>query len=186
MRVTFDLLAPVYDLFMPEPDLERLRRLLRLPAPGRMLEAGGGTGRVASDLLPLVGTLVVNDLSAPMLQRAKAKGPLCPVQSYVERLPFADGSFSRVLAIDALHHFNDHQVAVREMIRVLAVGGRLVIEEPNIERFPVKLVALVEKLGRMTSNFLQTEEIRSLVEAQGLDPEIACFRDFATCVVADK
>ena len=186
MRVTFDLLAPIYDLFMPEPDLERLRELLRLPAPGRMLEAGGGTARVSAELLPMVEIVVINDLSASMLRRAKAKGPLHTVQSYVERLPFADGSFSRVLTVDALHHFNDQQAAVREMTRVLAVGGRLVIEEPDIERFPVKLVALLEKLGRMTSSFRQTEEIRSLVAAQGLEPEVVCLRDLFTCVVADK
>ncbi len=186
MKVTFDLLAPIYDAVMPGPDPEQLRQLLRLPTPGRMLEAGGGTGRVSSHLLPLVGSLVVNDLSAPMLARAQAKGALRPVQSYVERLPFPDSCFSRVFAVDAFHHFDDHQAAIRELVRVLRPRGRLVIKEPDIQRFSIKLVALIEKLGGMDSHFLSGEEISALVAARGLDPRITCLNGFFTCVVADK
>jgi len=182
----FDLLAPIYDLVIPPPDPERLRRLLRLPTEGRMLEAGGGTGRVSSRLTSLVGSLVINDLSAPMLKEAQRKGPLHPVQSYVERLPFPDDSFDRVFAIDALHHFDDHRAAVRELLRVLRTEGRLVIEEPDIRRFPVKLIALLEKLALMKSHFLSAEEIRELVVSQGQTAQIGCISDFATCVVVDK
>jgi demethylmenaquinone methyltransferase/2-methoxy-6-polyprenyl-1,4-benzoquinol methylase len=182
----FDLLAPIYDLVIPPPDPARLRRLLRLPIEGRMLEAGGGTGRVSSRLIPLVGTLVVNDLSAPMLKEAQRKGPLHPVQSYVERLPFPDGGFDRVFAVDALHHFDDHEAAVRELLRVLRPEGRLVIEEPDIRRFPVKLVALLEKLFLMNSHFLSGEEILKLVASHGFDAQIGCISDLATCVVVDK
>lgn len=182
----FDLLAPIYDWVIPPPDPERLRELLRLPTRGRMLEAGGGTGRVSSALTSLVGALVVNDLSAPMLKEAQEKGELLPVQSYVEKLPFPDASFSRVFAVDAFHHFNDHRAAVGELLRVLRPEGRLVIEEPDIRRFPVKVIALLEKLALMNSHFLSGERIRSLVRSHGLDAHIACISDFATCVVVDK
>jgi demethylmenaquinone methyltransferase/2-methoxy-6-polyprenyl-1,4-benzoquinol methylase len=163
-----------------------MRRLLRLPTEGRVLEAGGGTGRVSSELVPLVGTLVINDLSQPMLRQARSKGSLQPVQSYVERLPFPDASFDRVFAVDALHHFSDHHAALGELLRVLRPEGRLVIEEPDITRFVVKLVALFEKLALMNSHFLSGEEIRALVASHGLQAEIGCISDFATCVVVDK
>ncbi len=182
----FDLLAPIYDIVIPPPDPARLRQLLRLPTRGRMLEAGGGTGRVSSRLVPLVGTLVINDLSAPMLKEAQRKGTLHPVQSYVERLPFPDGSFERVLAIDALHHFNDHHAAVGELLRVLRPEGRLVIEEPDIKRLPVKLIALLEKVALMNSHFLPAEKIHALVASHGVEAQIGCLRDFATCIVVDK
>jgi len=182
----FDLLAPIYDLVIPPPDPTRLRHLLRLPTQGRMLEAGGGTGRVSSLLLPLVGTLVINDLSAPMLKEAQQKGALHPVQSYVERLPFPDESFDRVFAVDAFHHFDDHRTAVGELLRVLRSDGRLVIEEPDIRRFPVKIVALLEKLALMKSHFLTENEIRAMVASHGLAAQIGCISDFATCVVVDK
>ncbi len=182
----FDLLAPIYDLVIRPPDPARLRELLRLPIQGRMLEAGAGTGRVSSLLAPWVGTLVINDLSAPMLREAQEKGLLNPVQSYVERLPFPEASFSRVFAVDALHHFDDHRAAVGELVRILEPGGRLVIEEPDIKRFPVKVIALLEKVAMMQSHFLSGERISALVAAHGLEARIACLGGYATCVVVDK
>lgn len=182
----FDFLAPIYDRVIPAPDPERLRDMLRLPTPGRVLEAGGGTGRVSFEMIPMVGTLVINDLSRPMLRKAQAKGALRPVQSYVERLPFADACFSRVFAVDAFHHFDDHRTAIRELLRVLQPKGRLVIEEPDIGRFPVKIVALLEKLALMNSHFLSAEEIRALVAAEGLQAHTGCLSDFSTCVIVDK
>mgnify|MGYP001035257193 CR=1 FL=1 len=182
----FDFLAPIYDRVIPPPDPGRLRDLLRLPTPGRVLEAGGGTGRVSAELIPMVGTLVINDLSRPMLKQAQEKGPLWPVQSYVERLPFADESFSRVFAVDAFHHFNDHHTAIRELLRVLRPKGRLIIEEPDIKRFPVKVVALLEKLALMRSRFLPAEEIRALIASHGLQAWTGCLSDFSTCVIVDK
>jgi demethylmenaquinone methyltransferase/2-methoxy-6-polyprenyl-1,4-benzoquinol methylase len=186
MPCHFDLLAPIYDRVIPPPDQERLRRLLRLPTEARVLEAGGGTGRVSSALLPLVGTLVINDLSAPMLRKARGKGAPHLVQSYVERLPFPNASFGRVFAVDAFHHFSDQQTAVAELLRVLGPGGRLVIEEPDIRRLPVKLVALVERVAVMRSQFLSGEEIRKLFASRGLQAHIECIDDFATCVVVEK
>lgn len=182
----FDFLAPIYDLVMPPPDPERLRDLLRLPTPGRVLEAGGGTGRVSAELIPMVGTLVINDLSRPMLMQAQEKGPLWPVQSYVERLPFSDECFSRVFAVDAFHHFNDHHTAIRELLRVLQPKGRLIIEEPDIKRFPVKIVALLEKLALMNSHFLSADEIRALIAAEGLQARAGCLTDYSTCIIVDK
>lgn len=182
----FDLLAPIYDWVIPAPDPERLRELLHLPTRGRLLEAGGGTGRVASLLAPLVGTLVLNDLSAPMLREAQAKGTLHPAQSYVERLPFPDACFSRVLAVDAFHHFHDHRAALGELLRVLETGGRLVIEEPDITRVPVKAVALLEKLTLMRSHFFSAERIQALMREHGVEAQVGCLRDYAVCVVVDK
>ena len=186
MTDLFDLLAPIYDWVIPPPDPDRLRQLLRLPIQGRMLEAGGGTGRVSSLLTPLVGTLVINDVSAPMLREAQGKGGLHPAQSYVERLPFPDRCFSRVIAIDAFHHFRDHRAAIGELLRVLEAGGRLVVEEPDITRFPVKLVALLEKLALMRSHFFSAERIQTMVNEHGAESHIGCMRDYAMCVVVDK
>jgi hypothetical protein len=57
----FDALAPLYDRLIGPPDLARLRALLDLPTTGWVLDAGGGTGRIAAQLRLLAGHLVLLD-----------------------------------------------------------------------------------------------------------------------------
>jgi len=181
----FDILAPLYDRLIGPPDPAQLRDLLRLPVDGWLLDAGGGTGRVSSQLRPLVDKLVISDFSRQMLKQAQAK-QLYPTLARVERLPFPDESFERVLVVDALHHFHYQPAAIQDLIRVLKLGGRLVIEEPDINRFGVKLVALVEKLLLMGSHFHSPTEIQAMVAAHGLSARIHTDGTFAAWVVVDK
>jgi ubiquinone/menaquinone biosynthesis C-methylase UbiE len=51
----FDRLAPLYDRVIGPPNPARLQTLLDLPTPGRLLDAGGGTGRVTAQLRSLRG-----------------------------------------------------------------------------------------------------------------------------------
>ena len=181
----FGYLAPIYDRLIGPPDPARLRELLRLPVAGRLLDAGGGTGRVSSQLRLLVDNLGISDFSEQMLRQAQAKG-ISPTQTRVERLPFPAESFERVLVVDALHHFHHQPAAIRDLIRVLKPGGRLVIEEPDINRFGVKLIALAEKLLLMGSHFHSPAEIREMVAAHGLPARIETDGALAAWVVADK
>ena len=61
--------------------------------------------------------------------------------------------------VDALHHVIHQGETAREMYRVLKPGGRIVIEEPDIRTFGVKMVAIAEKLLLMRSHFLRPDEI---------------------------
>lgn len=182
----FGILAPIYERVIPPPDLNRLRERLRLPVAGRLLDAGGGTGRVSSQLRHLVDEVVISDLSASMLQQARVKGQLQPAQAHAERLPFSDASFDRVVVVDALHHFCNQREAMGDLLRVLKPGGRLVIEEPDIHRLVVKFVALGEKLALMRSHFLTAEHMRDMVAAHGYTAAIERDGQFTVWVSVDK
>ena len=111
--------------------------------------------------------MLVADLSIGMLRQARRKGLECIITP-TEALPFADGSFERVVMVDALHHVSHQGETVGELWRVLKPGGRLVIEEPDVRTWQVKLVALAEKLALMRSHFLSPPTIAAMFPAEAL------------------
>ena len=157
----FDLIAGLYDRSGQFQVSETLSGLLSLAPNCLLLDAGGGTGRVAGALRSLVGNVIVADLSRGMLRRASAKG-LATVCAPVELLPFPSDSFDRIIMVDALHHVIDQGQTARELFRLLAPGGRIVIVEPDIRKTLVKIVAIGEKVLLMRSHFLMGENIAAL------------------------
>jgi SAM-dependent methyltransferase len=170
----FGIIAPIYERVIAPPDADRLRALLELREGDCLLDVGGGTGRVAKHLDPFPCPAWVLDLSLGMLREARGQR-LVPCRAVAEGLPFADGAFSRIVAVDSFHHFHDQGAAAREMLRVLAPGGRLVVEEPDIRRFVVKLVALGERLALMRSHFRPPEDVMDLLRTQ--ETEVHCVAD---------
>ncbi|MGD8555327.1 MAG: methyltransferase domain-containing protein [Anaerolineales bacterium] len=181
----FDLVAPIYDRFMSKAKTDLLVSICALPTSGRLLDAGGGTGRLAMALVGHASQLVVADSSLQMLARARSKPGLEPVGSMVEMLPFPEACFERILMADAYHHLADQDASLGQLWRVLAPGGRLVIQEPDFARFYVRLVALAEKLLRMRSHFVPAEQIAAKLMALGAKVRTLKKANVAW-VVADK
>lgn len=163
----FNLAAPFYEHFIRPFAAPELLSLLALSPGMCVLDAAGGTGRVARILRQSGAEVVVADFSAQMLQQAHQKGRLPGVRTPAERLPFASGCFDRVLMVDALHHVCDQAATAHELYRVLRPGGRLVIEEPDIRLRAVKWLAWAEKAARMRSHFLAKNEIEALFSPLG-------------------
>lgn len=158
----FDLLAPLYERIFSSPNSERLFSFLDLPLDGSLLDAGGGTGRVVKSLSDKVPTIVVVDLSLGMLRVASTKNGIYPVCGQAEALPFIGETFDRIIMVDALHHVYDQSETAVELWRMLKPGGRLVIEEPDVQNFSVKLIAIFEKIVLMRSHFLSPGQIGNL------------------------
>jgi demethylmenaquinone methyltransferase/2-methoxy-6-polyprenyl-1,4-benzoquinol methylase len=182
----FDFIAPWYDRIVRLAVSPRLTKVLKPTGDGILLDAGGGTGRSSLHLRPLVGRLVLCDFSLPMLRQAQAKGGMELVQARAEELPFLDGAFDRVMVIDALHHFFDQPAAIREFIRVLKPGGRLVIEEPDRRHWIIKMLAVAERTVLMRSRIHPMTDIVDMVAAAGLAAQIEQGNRFTSWIIADK
>jgi ubiquinone/menaquinone biosynthesis C-methylase UbiE len=182
----FDLIASIYDRFIGIQDHARLKELLKLPTEGWVLDAAGGTGRVSQQFASMVGKLVVCDLSQKMLNKAQEKGNLLPVRSHIERLPFPDETFERIVVVDSIHHFCNQQEAISDLIRVLKPGGRLVIEEPDIRHYAVKFVAIAEKLLFMRSHFFTPEQIKNIFASFNVNFSVDHDGRYTAWIIVDK
>jgi ubiquinone/menaquinone biosynthesis C-methylase UbiE len=168
----FGFLAPFYERVIKPRVNDPLHNIAGLPVKGSLLDAGGGTGRIAQTLVGMAGEIVVADLSLKMLREAAKKNSLDVVNSHSERLPFPDRVFERILMVDALHHVCDQKQTAQELFRVLAPGGRIVIEEPDLRHWAVKLIAVIEKLALMRSHFLSPPRIAKLFQPYAAQVEI--------------
>ncbi len=101
-----------------------------------VLDVGCGTGTLAGQLAatPWPVTAVGLDYAPSMCAQAsrKAAGAGASDQARFvagdsEHLPFADGSFDVITCSNSFHHYPDQQAVVKEMRRLLAPGGRLII-----------------------------------------------------------
>lgn len=103
------------------------------PYARSVIEIAAGTGRVTRQLLtrlPADAKLVATDLNEPMLVEAQKhiNDPRVSFQvADAQSLPFPDGSADMVVCQFGLMFVPDKQLAVREMMRVLAPGGLLLV-----------------------------------------------------------
>lgn len=172
MKDHFDLLAPFYERFIHPREPVDLAGFAGLPTEGILLDAGGGTGRITQFLTGQAGGIVVADLSHDMLREATQKPGLLAVRSHSERLPFPENTFASIIMVDALHHVCNQSLTAADLFRVLKPGGTLVIEEPDIRKFVIKLIAVAEKLALMRSHFLDPDQITALFKQPDAKVEI--------------
>ncbi|MBI1322224.1 methyltransferase domain-containing protein [bacterium] len=126
--------------------------LARIPAEGPVLEVGCGTGGFVA-AAALAGREIVGvDIAARWLVVARKRLESCTggyavrnrhheatsrfpcprlLAACAESLPFADASFSVVVADSLLEHVADPAAALAEMLRVLRPGGSIVLWFPN-------------------------------------------------------
>ena len=159
----FSVIGPIYDRIFGRGSVENLLKLSRFASNQFVLDLGGGTGRVAAAIKPLVQSVVVGDSALGMLKAAQLKD-VAVLMTASEFLPAPGQSFDRVIMVDAFHHLADQQLTLKEMWRVLNPGGMIVIEEPDISNFWVKWIAVGEKVLLMRSHFLRPEKIAQMAK----------------------
>lgn len=157
----FNLISPIYDWVFGRTTNSTLFELVSLKPEHALMDIGGGTGRITGHFMGISSRAYVVDSAVGMLNEAQKKG-LITVNAHSEKLPFRSRSFDRVIMVDAFHHVADQQQTLEEMWRTVAPGGRLIIEEPDIQHWFVKFIALGEKVLLMRSKFLKPQDILAM------------------------
>jgi SAM-dependent methyltransferase len=135
--IVFDRAAGYYDATrgLPAQVSEQVAdRMEAVAGPdARFLEIGVGTGRIALPLLRRGRRVTGVDLSAAMMaeyrRKAAAAGLAAPPLALADatRLPFRDASADVVVEVHVLHLVPAWEEALRELRRVLAPGGVILI-----------------------------------------------------------
>ncbi|MEJ2446667.1 MAG: class I SAM-dependent methyltransferase [Anaerolineales bacterium] len=97
---------------------------------GKILENGCGIGLYLEHLEPFVGELFGLEFDLDRARQAKGSGSHI-LGGAGEQLPFPENSFDLILSNEVIEHVADDRQAVQEMVRVLKVGGRIVLFCPN-------------------------------------------------------
>ena len=117
-------------------DLERLD-----VRPGhRLLDAGCGEGRHCFGSLSRGASVVgldldfdaMRDASKSLKRRGREQGRLgAMLQGDAFHLPFANGSFDRIICSEVMEHVHDYRGAARELARVARPGARIAVTIPT-------------------------------------------------------
>jgi SAM-dependent methyltransferase len=96
---------------------------------GRALDVGCGVGMYMSAYGQFTPYAFGVEIEGDRARRALAYGGVA--QAPAEGLPFANAVFDVVLSHEVIEHVADDRASVAEMVRVLKVGGRMVLFCPN-------------------------------------------------------
>ena len=136
-RTFWDRAAGLYDLF--EWSNRKVNTAARarvgelVPAGARVLDCAAGTGEFSLAAAKRAGSVLCTDQSEAMLARARKKAARRGLSNLqfahrdITALSDPDGSFDAVIAANVLHLLPDPEPAVRELWRVVAPGGRLIL-----------------------------------------------------------
>ena len=138
VRNRYNRVARIYDLeqAFEEPLIfGRLRKALwaQAPATGRILEVGAGTG-VNMRHYPPGARMTAIDISDRMVTKARARAERKHVAVDLaimdaQHLDFEDGAFDAVVATCVFCSIPDPVAGLREILRVLKPGGKLLLLE---------------------------------------------------------
>lgn len=136
IREYFNERAAIWDEDIAEKDankLERMARRLNIKPGSMVLDIGTGTGVFLPFILHATGAhgqIVALDIAEKMLRRAWAKGiggNIDYLQADVTYLPLPDEIFDAVVCYSSFPHFQNKNIVLIEINRVMKSGGRLLI-----------------------------------------------------------
>ena len=179
--------ATVFSTAAAITDEEALRMVVEAAGPtrnDRLLDVACGPGLLVCAFAPHVREAIGIDVTPAMLDRARklaAEKGLANVawrQGDVSSLPYGDASFTIVTTRFSVHHFLDPAAILREMVRVCAPGGHIVVVDDYASEDPAKAAAFnrLETLRDPShARCLTLTELKGLFGSVGLPEPRATF-----------
>ena len=164
--------ADVYMEVKADVLVDLARRHVGDPSRLDFLDVGCGTGATDRHLVSRVGSVTGVDISAGMIDRARAAVPAAAYSTYNgSRLPQDDESFDVVFAVCVVHHVPQSSWGgfVAEMMRVTRRGGLVAIAEHNPLN-PVTRVIVNKCAFDEDAVLLGSRTARNLLKGTGLKP----------------
>jgi ubiquinone/menaquinone biosynthesis C-methylase UbiE len=168
-------------------DAKALRMIIEAAKPEphhKLLDVACGGGIVVCAFAPHVKHATGIDMTPAMLDRARQHATDTGVANVtwdrgdVMSLPYADGAFDIVVTRFSMHHFPDPLGVLREMVRVCAPGGRVVVVDMYASEEPAKAAEWnrLEKLRDPSHvRCLTLPELQALFGQAGLPQPQASF-----------
>jgi ubiquinone/menaquinone biosynthesis C-methylase UbiE len=138
-----------------------------------LLDVGCGTGAASRTAGPVAKFVVGVDLAPEMIRRATELATGVENVRFLvadsEQLPFDDGAFTAVLCSNSFHHYPDPLRAVREMARVLATEGRLVIGDACADLAMARIAdAVLRRIEPGHVRLYRSSELGSFLQRSGV------------------
>ena len=92
--------------------------------------------------------------------------------AHAEDLPFDASSFEAILIGEALHHFQDVDQSIKEMVRVLKNEGRVFIYDFDSSTFLGNTLCQIEKIFGEPGNFFAPQDLQVKLESHGFSCRI--------------
>ena len=132
----WDNVAGVYDVFVNvinRKTHQKLKKIVssQIGSDDTVLECACGTGLLSAVIAEKCRQLTATDFSEKMLKKAekncRAFRNITYAPADITALPFADGSFDKVVAGNVIHLLDNPMKALGELNRVCKDGGMLII-----------------------------------------------------------
>lgn len=116
------------------------------------------------------------DFTQEMVETAKRKTEhlknIRIINSDASELPFEDKTFDFVLCSDALHHFSEPELSIKEIGRVVKDGGCFLLVDPAANTgFQKIMVNLIGRILELANKYYSQEEMKKLLGNSGFTVE---------------
>lgn len=150
-----------------------------IPTGGRVLDCAAGTGAFSLAAARRAKSVLCTDQSEAMLERARKKAAKLGLNNIafarrdITTLPDPDGAFDAVIAANVLHLLPQPELAVRELWRVAAPGGRLILPtflQGKVGAAYGTLIKIYQGVGFHYEHAFTQATYREFLERLGLGP----------------